>query len=119
MPGSGYGTFHQQYRLEGRLIAVGIIDVLPRCLSSVYLFWEPECASMSLGGHQATWGGSFDILLISSRLPPGLRQAHGSERDTVGEAAMGDSAESRVNVCRTCGINFDERCRKEQNFNCQ
>ncbi len=25
----------------GRLVAVGVVDVLPRCLSSKYLFWDP------------------------------------------------------------------------------
>lgn len=28
-------------RPAGRLVAVGVVDVLPRCLSSVYLFWDP------------------------------------------------------------------------------
>lgn len=26
----GYGSFHQLYRLNGELIAVGVLDVLPR-----------------------------------------------------------------------------------------
>ncbi|KXZ47297.1 hypothetical protein GPECTOR_36g23 [Gonium pectorale] len=45
----GYGSFHQQYWLDGKLIAVGVVDVLPRCLSSVYLFWDPELPSLALG----------------------------------------------------------------------
>lgn len=32
-PECGYGAFHMQYRLDGRLVAVGVVDVLPRCLS--------------------------------------------------------------------------------------
>jgi len=35
---AGYGSFHQQYLLDGKLIAVGVLDILPRCLSSVYLY---------------------------------------------------------------------------------
>jgi arginine-tRNA-protein transferase len=31
------------------LIAVGVIDVLPRALSSKYLFWDPDFALLSLG----------------------------------------------------------------------
>lgn len=38
------GTYHQQYRVEGMLIAVGVVDVLPRGLSSVYLFYHPKFA---------------------------------------------------------------------------
>ena len=44
-----YGSFHQQYWLDGRLIAVGVVDVLPRCLSSVYLYWDPDLAHLGLG----------------------------------------------------------------------
>ena len=36
------GTFHQQYRVNGVLIAVGIVDVLPQGLSSVYVFYDPD-----------------------------------------------------------------------------
>lgn len=30
-----YGSYHQLYRIDGRLIAVGVVDVLPKCLVSV------------------------------------------------------------------------------------
>ncbi len=30
-------------------MAVGVVDVLPRCLSSVYLFWDTSCAHLALG----------------------------------------------------------------------
>ena len=48
-PECGYGTFHQQYWLNGKLVAVGVVDILPRCLSSVYLFWDPDYPHLSLG----------------------------------------------------------------------
>lgn len=38
------GTYHQQYRVAGMLIAVGVVDVLPKGLSSVYLFYHPQFA---------------------------------------------------------------------------
>eukprot|EP01137_Pigoraptor_chileana_P023313 Opistho-2@89390 len=44
-----YGTFHQLYRLDKKLVAVGVIDILPHCVSSVYLFYDPEYAMLSLG----------------------------------------------------------------------
>lgn len=43
------GSYHQQYWLDDQLIAVGVVDVLPRCLSSVYLFWDPDLSSLNLG----------------------------------------------------------------------
>ena len=36
------GTFHQQYRINGVLIAVGVVDILPQALSSVYVFYDPD-----------------------------------------------------------------------------
>uniref|UniRef100_A0A023GCT0 Arginyl-tRNA--protein transferase 1 n=1 Tax=Amblyomma triste TaxID=251400 RepID=A0A023GCT0_AMBTT len=43
------GSFHQQYWLDGNLIAVGVIDILPTCLSSVYLYYDPDYSFLSLG----------------------------------------------------------------------
>ena len=45
----GCGSFHQQYWLDGKLIGVGVIDILPRCLSSVYFFYDPDYHFLSLG----------------------------------------------------------------------
>lgn len=53
IPPCGFGSFHQQYRVDGRLIAVGVVDILPKCLSSVYLFWDPDYAFLSLGKYSA------------------------------------------------------------------
>lgn len=44
-----YGSFHMLYKVRGRLIAVGVVDILPRCLSSVYLFYDPDFARLSPG----------------------------------------------------------------------
>ncbi|KAH7286816.1 hypothetical protein KP509_32G023400 [Ceratopteris richardii] len=49
----GFGSFHQQYRIDGCLIAVGVVDILPSCLSSKYMFWEPDLAFLSLGKYTA------------------------------------------------------------------
>lgn len=48
-----FGSFHQQYLIDGKLIAVGVLDVLPSCLSSKYLFWDPDFAFLSLGKYSA------------------------------------------------------------------
>ncbi|XP_045582093.1 arginyl-tRNA--protein transferase 1 isoform X4 [Procambarus clarkii] len=48
-PQQGYGSFHHQYWLDGRLIAVGVLDILPHCVSSVYLYYDPEFSFLSLG----------------------------------------------------------------------
>ncbi|PRP81008.1 hypothetical protein PROFUN_11160 [Planoprotostelium fungivorum] len=37
------------YRLDGKLIAVGVVDVLPSCLSSVYFFYDPDYSFLEWG----------------------------------------------------------------------
>ncbi|KAL5801099.1 hypothetical protein ACOSQ3_032731 [Xanthoceras sorbifolium] len=53
VPLCGFGSFHQQYLIDDKLVAVGVIDILPRCLSSKYLFWDPDYAFLSLGKYSA------------------------------------------------------------------
>ncbi|KAJ4969680.1 hypothetical protein NE237_002779 [Protea cynaroides] len=53
VPPCGFGSFHQQYLIDGHLVAVGVVDILPRCLSSKYLFWDPDLAFLSLGKYSA------------------------------------------------------------------
>ncbi|PNF20433.1 Arginyl-tRNA--protein transferase 1 [Cryptotermes secundus] len=61
-PPHGYGSFHQQYWMDGRLIAVGVIDILPRCVSSVYFYYDPELGQLSLG----TYASLREISLTQS-----------------------------------------------------
>lgn len=42
-------TLEMVYRIDGRLAAVGIVDVCPEALSSVYFFFDPAHARRSLG----------------------------------------------------------------------
>ncbi|XP_060077478.1 arginyl-tRNA--protein transferase 1-like isoform X2 [Ylistrum balloti] len=49
----GYGSFHQHYVLDGKIIAVGVIDILPYCVSSVYLYYHPDYDFLSLGTYTA------------------------------------------------------------------
>ena len=59
--GIPFGTYHQQYRLstskdafDGPLVAVGVVDVLPHCMSSVYAFYDPIfSARLELGKYTA------------------------------------------------------------------
>ena len=43
------GSYHQCYRLNGRLIALGVLDLLPRGVSSVYLIYHEDYKSWSWG----------------------------------------------------------------------
>lgn len=59
-PDIEYGSFHQQYWLDDKLIAVGVIDILPNCLSSVYFFYDTDYNHLSLG----IFGALFEISTI-------------------------------------------------------
>jgi len=52
-PCNGYGSFHQTYRLDGQLIALAVLDVLPNCVSSVYFMYDPAYSFLSLGKYSA------------------------------------------------------------------
>jgi len=43
------GCYHMKYYVDDKLIAIGVVDLLPKCLSSVYFFYEPEYKYLSLG----------------------------------------------------------------------
>jgi arginine-tRNA-protein transferase len=44
-----YGSQHGLYYLDGSLIALAVIDVLPGAVSSVYLAWDPQWSGLGLG----------------------------------------------------------------------
>lgn len=54
-----YGGFHQQYLIDGKIVAVGVIDILPSCVSSVYLYYDPEYSFLSFGTVSALFELAF------------------------------------------------------------
>lgn len=44
---------HHKYFLKDKLIAVGVLDVLDNCISSVYFFYDPEYKNLNLGKFSA------------------------------------------------------------------
>ena len=47
------GTHHMLHRIDGQLVAVGVVDLLPSGLSSVYLFYDPDFKHLALGKYTA------------------------------------------------------------------
>jgi arginine-tRNA-protein transferase len=43
------GSFHQCYRLDGRLIAMGVLDLLPHCVSGVYMLYHSDYEKWQFG----------------------------------------------------------------------
>ncbi|KAG6885205.1 hypothetical protein C0993_004887 [Termitomyces sp. T159_Od127] len=50
-----YGSYHQLYRLNGKLIALDVIDILPHCISSVYFMYDDTWQRFSLGKTSSYW----------------------------------------------------------------
>ncbi|KAL7914528.1 arginine-tRNA-protein transferase [Trichoderma velutinum] len=43
------GSYHQCYRLDGVLVAVGVLDLLPQCVSSVYFLYHESVHAFAPG----------------------------------------------------------------------
>lgn len=43
------GSFHHCYRLDGRLIAMGVLDLLPHCVSGVYFLYHSDFSHWNFG----------------------------------------------------------------------
>ncbi|KAJ9623513.1 Arginyl-tRNA--protein transferase 1 [Taxawa tesnikishii (nom. ined.)] len=43
------GSFHQCYRVDGRLVAFGVLDLLPHAVSGVYFIYHPDFEKWSFG----------------------------------------------------------------------
>ncbi|KAI9738497.1 MAG: Arginyl-tRNA--protein transferase 1 [Claussenomyces sp. TS43310] len=43
------GSYHQCYRLDGRLVAVGVLDLLPHAVSAVYFMYHEDLSKWSPG----------------------------------------------------------------------
>ncbi|KAH8830854.1 arginine-tRNA-protein transferase [Flagelloscypha sp. PMI_526] len=44
-----YGSYHQLYRIDGVLVAMAVLDILPSCVSSVYFMYDKEWEEFSFG----------------------------------------------------------------------
>ena len=43
------GSYHQCYRLDGKLVAVGVLDLLPQCVSAVYFMYHESVHEHNFG----------------------------------------------------------------------
>lgn len=43
------GTYDLVHKIDGKVIAVGVLDILPTSISSVYLYYDPDYSFLNLG----------------------------------------------------------------------
>ena len=48
---------HMEHRIDGKLFAIGVIDILPQGLSSVYYIYDPDFSFLAPG----IWGALKEI----------------------------------------------------------
>ena len=48
-----YGTYNLIHRLDGKIIAVTVIDILPNYLNSLYCYYDPDFSFLDLGVYTA------------------------------------------------------------------
>ena len=45
----GLGAYHMYHRIDGKLVAVGIIDITRTVLNSAYFIYDPDLKFLNLG----------------------------------------------------------------------
>lgn len=63
-----YGSFHQQYYLDGKLLMVAVMDILPTYLSSVYVYYDPDYRWLELGVYSAL--REIELVRVLNRSKP-------------------------------------------------
>ncbi|QDZ20771.1 Arginyl-tRNA--protein transferase [Chloropicon primus] len=110
----GYGAFHQQYRIDGKLVAVGVVDVMANCLSSKYFFWDPDYAFLELGKISSL--AEIDFVKLAHREQRGLHYYYqGFYIHTCPKMAYKADYKPAELLCPTSltWVNFDEGLRQK------
>lgn len=63
-----YGTYHLQYKIDGKVVGVSVLDILPKCLSSVYFFYDTDYEFLQFGKYSALWEIRYISDIISKHV---------------------------------------------------
>ena len=68
---SSFGSYHMIHKIDGKIFMVGVIDLTETCLSSVYLYYDPQFEFLSPG----TLSALREIEFIKQSIINGLAPA--------------------------------------------
>ncbi|WVO16555.1 hypothetical protein L204_104234 [Cryptococcus depauperatus] len=71
-----YGAYHLHYRIDGKLVGISVLDIVPHGVSSVYFIWDPAWAWASLGKLSALYEVSLVKRLAEAGAGQGMRWAY-------------------------------------------
>jgi arginyl-tRNA---protein transferase len=77
----GLGAYHMYHRIDGKLVAVGIIDITPTVLNSAYFMYDPDYKFLNLGVVGAVMEMQY-MNMIREKFNPNLQYYH------LGELSM-------------------------------
>jgi arginine-tRNA-protein transferase len=76
---TAFGTYHCNYYLDDKLIATGVLDVLPKCITTVYFFYDPDYDFLNLGIYSAL----VEISMVRQMSKHYIRSNDNSENQLV------------------------------------
>ncbi|KAM5534298.1 hypothetical protein V8D89_012026 [Ganoderma adspersum] len=67
-----YGSYHQLHRVDGKLMAMSVLDITPNCVSSVYFMYEKEWERFSMGKAGTVLSAMREVSLVKEMHMAGL-----------------------------------------------
>ncbi|KZF20022.1 arginine-tRNA-protein transferase 1 [Xylona heveae TC161] len=117
------GSYHQCYRVDGRLVAMGVLDLLPDCVSAVYfMYFEDlnqwnfgklgalrETALAVEGGYKYYYMGFYIHSCIKMRYKADYRPQYILDPETFAWTPLDDDMKKRLETRRYVSRSRDQR----------
>ncbi|KAL2351855.1 arginine-tRNA-protein transferase [Cryomyces antarcticus] len=124
-----HGSFHQCYRLDGRLIAMAVLDLLPHCVSGVYFLYHRDFEKWSFGklsamreaalavekGYEHYYMGYYIHSCAKMRYKGDYKPQFILDLETLQWNAMDDEMRALLDTQKYVSISRERRLATEQN----
>ncbi|KAF2727142.1 arginine-tRNA-protein transferase 1 [Polyplosphaeria fusca] len=121
------GSYHQCYRLDGRLIAMSVLDLLPHCVSGVYFVYHSDFEKWSFGklsamrevvlaqegGYQFYYMGYYIHSCVKMRYKGEYRPSHMLDPETNEWTLLDGEVRQLLDMKRYVSLSREHRRRAE------